>query len=409
MNGLPPAVTALLDAPGRDRSPGAAECVGLAPDDSPELRAALEQCAARIVELERRGVWHGEWAEFNARGPRPAPGALRAAWRARFAAARPIVLPGLVDPGPAAALLAERDSLGERLWDPSGLPSFLAAAKAELAEGGFSVQSAPPRELRDERDLARVELALSETACDDLWVKSSRLSTFAGDRSVRLRLSFGREVLDDASRDVARHRAVSALAERLLPECRLAHGHPALRGLLDEWVGAPTFLTQHIAYWNAPGGGALFHHDAFDEPLVGGQRGVCYLQLTGVSAWLALSLTDLAAHVRGFMQDLAAGEAPWVRAALFPSAAAFERAERLARDPRRLRAELARPGCGAFAGLVNRGPEFTAALVDAGHAWLLDPGDVIVLPNHGLGETCMHSVFCASDEAGYALSMALRA
>ena len=57
---------------------------------------------------------------------------------------------------------------------------------------------------------------------------------------------------------------------------------------------------------------------------------------------------------------------------------------------------------------MNRGPEFTGLLADAGHAWLLDPGDVIVLPNHGFAATCMHSVFCASDEPGYALSMAIR-
>jgi hypothetical protein len=32
----------------------------------------------------------------------------------------------------------------------------------------------------------------------------------------------------------------------------------------------------------------------------------------------------------------------------------------------------------------------------------------MLLPNHGLESTCMHSVFCASDEATYALSLAIR-
>jgi len=58
---------------------------------------------------------------------------------------------------------------------------------------------------------------------------------------------------------------------------------------------------------------------------------------------------------------------------------------------------------------VNRGPEFTAWLADAGHAAILAPGDAILLPNHGLTRTAMHSVFCASDETAYGLSFAIRA
>jgi hypothetical protein len=57
---------------------------------------------------------------------------------------------------------------------------------------------------------------------------------------------------------------------------------------------------------------------------------------------------------------------------------------------------------------VNRGPEFTAWLADAGHAALLGPGDAILLPNHGLRRTAMHSVFCAGEEVAYGLSLAIR-
>ena len=126
---------------------------------------------------------------------------------------------------------------------------------------------------------------------------------------------------------------MTELAERLVPECQLAHDCAPLRRLLDEWVGAETFLTQHIAYWNAPGGGALFHHDAFDEPLEGGQRGVVYMQLTGTSAWLALPIDALAEHVAEFAALLAAGEAPWVRAALFPNTNGFEQLHRARVEP----------------------------------------------------------------------------
>ena len=48
--------------------------------------------------------------------------------------------------------------------------------------------------------------------------------------------------------------------------------------------------------------------------------------------------------------------------------------------------------------VVNRGPEFTSLLADAGHALVLHEGDVLLLPNHGYECTAMHSVFCAGDD-----------
>jgi hypothetical protein len=33
---------------------------------------------------------------------------------------------------------------------------------------------------------------------------------------------------------------------------------------------------------------------------------------------------------------------------------------------------------------------------------------VLVMPNHGLDHTVLHSVFCASEQPGYSLSMAIR-
>lgn len=402
---------------GRVHSPGAFPVVALAPDDGGELEAA----ALRSVELERRGAWHGEWAELDpSLAPEP-PADPRPDWRERFARAEPILLPGLVDVDGAgeafAELLAERMRLFDELQEPRGLKQFLDRSRDALGPE-FEMYGVSQPSI-DARDLERVGLRYAPASArgrgpklKDLWVKSAWLSDHPDDASLRLRCSFGREVDDDASRDLARHLAVTELAERLLPECRAVHEHEPLALLLHDWIGGECFLTQHIAYWNAPNGGALFHHDAFDEgehgSVAGSQRGVLYVQLTGTSAWLALSLDDLAAHVEAFAARLAAGEAPWVRAALFPSDAAFAGFERVVRSPAALREELARPGCGMLAGLVNRGPEFTAWLADHGHAALLDAGDAIVLPNHGFERTCMHSVFSASDGPGYALSMGIR-
>jgi hypothetical protein len=102
-----------------------------------------------------------------------------------------------------------------------------------------------------------------------------------------------------------------------------------------------------------------------------------------------------------------------VRAQLFdapkdPVAGGWKRLKALLADPDRLRRELSRPGCGVLGPLVERGPEFTSFLADSGHGCVLRAGDAILLPNFGLSRTCMHSVFCAGDEVGYSLSMAMR-
>src|SRR6185436_19937012 len=128
-------------------------------------------------------------------------------------------------------------------------------------------------------------------------------------------------------------------------------------------------------------------------------------QLTGRTAWLALSIRDLARRAGEFVACLSEGELPWVAAQLFPDESARKRIATLVSDSEACIAELAKPACGALAALVNRGPEFTAWLADSGHAALLAPGDAILLPNQGLRRTAMHSVFCADDDVSYGLSL----
>ena len=403
----------LLSAPDRDHAPGAREVVPLREGDDPGLRAAIDARAEARVELERRGRWHGEWAVLRTEAPATDAVPFEARLHQRWHAARPIVLRGALELFGLRAELQERMRLVDELAERGGLNAFLRRRTSVLAPE-FRIEG--PEPLADpERDLERIRLTWCPDPADpraprvrDLWVKSSWLSIHDSDRSLRLRLSFGREGPDDAARDGKKHRRVAQLAERLLPECTLVHEHAALGERLERWVGDEVAFSQHIAYWNAPEGGALFHHDAFEESLVGGQRGVVFAQLVGRSAWLALSLADLAARVAEFLELLAEGEAPWVRDALFPRAGDLERALEVAEHPARLARELARAGCGRFGGVVEQGAEFTAFLADAGHAHVLDPGDVIVLPNQGLGNTCMHSVFCGGDETAYGLSLAVR-
>jgi hypothetical protein len=367
--------------------------LALSPDDPAEDVAALTALARDRVRLRRRGVDSGEWVELDVDEGRALPRAshLRRRWRE----ARPWVWrDALTD-----ELRLDRNAvhaglrLFEALWEPDALERLL---RARLGGRGARFEVLGPHgELADpERDLARVDLADRSGGARDLWAKVGRLSTHPDDRSLRLRFSFGAERDDDASDDESRQRAVSALTAAVLPEARLADARGALLAQVSEWHGAPLYATQGIAYWNAPGGGARFHHDAFDATDGDRQRGVLYLQLAGSTAWLASGVADLARRVAEFAADLDPDD---------PARPPAELA-----TPADLARELVLPGCGRLGPLVDLDPRFTAFLTDCGHATLLGPGDAIVLPNLGRAATAMHSVWCASPGPTYALSFALR-
>jgi len=403
----------ILDAPDRDGYPDCERVLSYRDDDEPEFLEAIDRHATRRVALARRGIWHGNLAQVAPATGSPGP-PLDAIFAQRWHTARPILLRGAFDPSTARAQVDQRGQMGADLRQSGSLRRFLKAQESAL-KPRFSIHPQHEGLVDAERDIEQVRILWSQDPSDrdalrikDLWARASRLSTFKGDRSLRMRLSFGKDRVDDASRDLKRHRLVTRLAEALLPESKLIHENPAIGQLLDRLCDGPTFLTQHIAYWNSPQGGALFHHDAFDEESRGGQRGVVYSQFSGQTAWLALSVEDLARRVREFAEYLAEGEMPWVRSQLFGRSEQFEKFQKKCQRFKPLMRELAKPGCGSLGRLVNRGPEFTTFLADCGHAYILGPGDVLLLPNHGLDRTALHSVFCAGEETGYALSMAVR-
>jgi hypothetical protein len=407
----------ILCADDRDHCPGARPVVSLSDQDASEYLNEVRLLTRRSVVLSRRGCFHGEWAELDERASRTmSRGGELDHVATRWHAARPIVLPAIAHDVLDETLAAERRELHAQLKEHGGLKRWLDEHAGDLAPMFERLDRRAPLYDR-ERDIERwLFESHSPTGrgrrVRDLWVKSSWLSTHDADDSLRVRVSFGREERDDASGDLLRHRLVAALASGLLPESAVLAGTPALAEVFARCIPERVLLTQHIAYWNSPEGGALFHHDAFAEDadaVAGvGQLGVCYVQISGSTAWLALSIADLAARVREFGESLSEGALPWVRAQLFGDGASFRRFETLIADDDALRAEIALPGCGKLGALVNRGPEFTSLLADAGHAWILDAGDAILLPNHGLDCTAMHSVFCAGDETAYGLSLAIR-
>jgi len=401
----------LLGAPDRDHCPGAAPVVSVRGQEDADFTRALKPLVRERLSLARRGQFHGEYAVLAPAGSAPALAQLAGRWLA----ARPIALPGIA----RSLLQSERDELAladrlhSELCEGGGLRPFVAQ---RIARAGEAFEVLPRTRPFDdpERDLERVYLASPPPTprgrkVQDLWLKSGWLSTFDEDRSLRVRVSFGREREDDASGDLLRQRLVARLAAAVLPCAAAAVADPQLRARIEGLIGEPALLTQAIAYWNAPEGGALFHHDAFHEDgRDTGQLGVCYVQLSGATFWLALSTQDLALRVREFVEVIGDGELPWVRARLAPSARDLRNLQQLVADDEGLVRELGLPGCGRLAQLVNHGPEFSSLLADAGHALLLHAGDALLLPNHGPELTAMHSVFCAGEETGYSLSLAIR-
>lgn len=407
----------ILGAPDRDRCPGARPVVSVAEEDDSAFIAEVNARCVAAPTLRRRGHFHGNWAElddhmgFFPQDPLPS-------MKERWEAARPIVLHDALPDSVMEIVRSHRRQ--EALSHPGGLQAFLTEKSATLEPEfaplppAIATPNAAVPTGADERDIEkcflRWESRTSRDAepVDNLWLKTQRLSTHADDQSLRLAVAFGEEGAEDASRDHHRHRLVSQLAERLFPELIPLHQDHELRGLIGEWTRSRPIFTQTIAYWNAPNAGALFHHDAFDEPHSGRQRGVLYAQLTGATAWLALSISDLAERVLEFVDLLEEGVFGELKDHLLGVDETKQRFMKIFAERESLEAELALPGCGRLARLVNQGPEFTALLADAGHGFVVSEGDVIVLPNHGYVSTCMHSVFCASEEPAFSFSMAIR-
>jgi len=404
------ALRELLDDEDRAPIEGAAPIVSVADDDDPAWLAALTEHGRAVFELERRGHWHGRWVELDdeldprARLPRPS------VRRRRFVEGRPLVLRGAVAP----ALPQWRNELfaaeraRERIADAAGFEAWL---RTRLGRAGrASLTSVESGGADAERDLSTARFRANGDA-PAAWAKVGRLSTHPEDTSLRLRFGFGVEPDDDASADPRGHRAALSAARALLPEFAALEQDTALFATIDEASPTEDALGPAcpIAYWNRPGGGALMHHDAFaaveDDAR---QFGVLFVQLAGATAWLALSTAQLAKRVQQFAALLDEGALPWVVEELGPTGA-LEALDELAGDPFALADELGRPGQGRLGPLVNRGPEFTALLADLGHAAVLRAGDAILLPNNGWRSTALHSVFCASDGANYALSIGLRA
>ena len=355
------------------------------------MKAATDEACG--LRLHRRGIAHCA-VRRNAREEAfPVPDAIRARWQA----AEPVHLPGMLLPdverhaGPISEALELmcRVRRGESCAD-----ILLQEPYISRLEPDFDLLS-PVHSGHDAQEIEKIAfdaVKSGELHAEDLWLKVSRLSFFDEDESIRFRFSYGMEMFKNQEDDPLREMLAAELAARVFPECGIVCDNERLRALLESVMGfAPAFV-ERIIYSNAPGGGAQFHQD-----VEVGHFGVVYAQLHGHTAWLALPRQALLAHVRAFL-DADAGDM-------------FAELRGIAREEARLAALLEAGDQGALEILLNATPDFTRRLLDAGHGLTLSPGDVLLLPQATTEHCCWHSVFCleeaGSREAGHSLSFAL--
>lgn len=222
----------------------------------------------------------------------------------------------------------------------------------------------------DTRELEKVfvhALSKGRRVARDLYAKLSWVAHDERDSSLRIRFSFGSEALLDWQKETRRAPHADALAAEAFPECAAITGTKPLVALVEHLIGTEPRFSERIIYNNAPGGGALFHHDDEEH-----QLGVVFSQLEGETGWFALPKRQLAEFVADFAGPKLARRAGTSRKAL--------RALDDTTDE-----ELSR--------LLNSDPKFTHALAAVGTFFHLKAGDSILLPSHGPDDVCWHAVY----------------
>jgi hypothetical protein len=334
----------------------------------PAVARAWRARGRAAFPLQRRGVAFGQVLARGTALPGERAASLR--WRA----AEPVHLPGILGDGPRRCAPAI-DACLQMFARLRRGGDFFAELERRLGGDEHLRYAGSTIDRGDRREIERVFLDAEvdgAVAARDLWAKLAWLADDESDRSLRIRFSSGKEQLEEWQQQSERTaRWVDEFAARAFPECAAVVDCAPLQRWLAALLRRPFRLSERILYNNAPGGGAVFHHDA--EP---GQLGVAFSQLRGHTAWFAIAKRRLArllvrcGHFRGLHRAMAALDDP----------------------DRRLWQRL------------NRDVGFAALLSAHGALFVLAPGDVIALPSHGIDDVAWHSVFALGGQPSLAHS-----
>lgn len=361
-----------------------------------EADILAEKAGGRAVLIRRRGVSLGYLLDISSTTTLPADAMLK-----RWQDADAIFLPGFFRESLTSFQSAITHSLQlmENVLDEHDINDLLDSDyyRSQLSPQ-FELLPATYDE-SDPQEIAKIDadaLRDGEVVADDLWLKFSWLSFDEEDTSLRCRFSFGIEGYEDVAADWPKQQLAAALTEAVFPESELISKSVPMASLLSDIIGvSDVAYVERIIYFNAPNGGAQFHQD-----VERGHAGVVFAQLYGSTGWLALSKKQLIREVQEILASNSAldgiAEREW------------ESLSKAAADDKVLDALFDSKDNDALETLLNRTPEFFKQLVDKGYAYVLNPGDVILLQQQSIEHCCWHAVFCADDFPGHALSFAIR-
>lgn len=342
------------------------------------------------IPLLRRGFEYG-CVKVRQRPSMPDAMAIRTAWKNQEAIFLPAILSDsltlyLADIAQAHRLMeqiqqgAELSELLEReIYDQRLQPAF------ELSGVSF--------EDNDDQAIEKVIFDAwegDEMVADNLWCKLSWLSFDEEDGSLRFRFSFGFEGYEDVAADPVRQDLAAKLTDALFPESAAVTGHPGLNALLQAMLDCERVgFMERIVYFNAPNGGAQMHHD-----VERGHEGVVFAQMSGSTFWLAISKPKLLDEIVAFLTLAPNDQWPDLR--------------KLAADREALSDYLEERDHEWAEQLIDQTPEFFRQLIERGYAHVLEPGDVLLMPQASVDTCVWHSVICLGDEPGEGLSFALK-
>jgi len=355
---------------------------------------------AKRKELTRRGYELG-WIAEDFRPAMPEAAEVKRAWYADEAAMLPGILSDVI--GNFSGEIAQAHRLMERTLDGEEVSKqFEEEPYRSRLLPKFPIVSA----VFEEHDPQCIEKIFfdaeenGEVIAEELWCKASWLSFFDDDASLRFRFSLGMEGYEDVAADPGRQLLAAEITDAIFPESAAITAHKELNDLLSEMLDTKPAYTERIIYFNAPDGGAQMHHD-----VERGHLGVVFAQMSGSTGWLALGKQVLIDEIQSF---LALPESQAALARVLPDIAAQNELRVLAEDRAALSAHMDEFDHELSEALMDRSPEFVGYLFSRGYGYILQAGDVLLMPQRDL-ETCVwHTVFCMGDEPGEALSFALR-
>ena len=339
--------------------------------------------------LKRRGFEFGRVRE-DGRPVMPSADVITRKWRHDA----PVQLPGMLEADLKQYKndIAHSHTLMEMLLNGSELAALLDAEPiASRLRPRFALVASSTED-HDSQGIEKAYFDVEDAGnciAEDLWCKASWLSFHDEDASLRFRFSFGMEGYENVAADSVRQHWAGVLCDKVFPESAAITGNADVSTTLHKLLGTKPAFVERIVYFNAPNGGAQFHHD-----VERGHAGVIYAQITGRTFWLALSKPELIDEIVNFLAQTDAGTWRELRA--------------LATDNDALATYMEESDHETVEALIDRSPAFIRYMVVHGHGFLLQPGDVLLMPKRDLDTCVWHSVFCMDDEPGEGLSFALR-